>query len=331
MASTPASTSFSPPAAPSAVFSSLLLGQPCSPLTSLPLAGSHVPRQDLSSDTVDTILAWLWLRAPRWGLPLWCPGMPRFTSYTIAGSTDSAATPTALSSLSCSSETLLHQPTRQSQALIFHSLSSSPSLCSQPSARDPSIDHHSSLQSCSHLSLLTLFPPIPPTPGPAPLGLTPSPQAAGAAGEMPPVSLQSQSPRVGCLSRPLHRPPPRSSLTPSRPYLIPAACPPSPQVPQRKQGGPCRRHLSLLPRSPKLPTPQPASSLPSCLGGQGALPETCCLPSGLQILSPPHFQSPANDFLSHQISSFLLALSAFSDVQTYSRPSMALKDMIDGP
>lgn len=39
--------------------------------------------------------SWLWLRAPRWGLLLWCPGMPRFTSYTIAGSADSAATPTA--------------------------------------------------------------------------------------------------------------------------------------------------------------------------------------------------------------------------------------------
>lgn len=88
LASTPAST-------PSALLSSLLLGQPCGPLTSLPLTGSLVPRQDLSSDTLDTILAQLWLRTPRWGLLLWCPGMPRFTSSSTAGSTDSAATPTA--------------------------------------------------------------------------------------------------------------------------------------------------------------------------------------------------------------------------------------------
>lgn len=79
----------------SARLSSLLLGQPCGPLTSLPLAGSPVPGQDLSSDTLDTILARLWLRAPKWGFLLWCPGMPRFTSSSTAGSTDLAATPTA--------------------------------------------------------------------------------------------------------------------------------------------------------------------------------------------------------------------------------------------
>lgn len=77
----------------SARLSSLLLGQPCGPLTSLPLAGSSVPGQDLSSNMLDTILARLWLRAPRWGFLLWCPGMPRFTSSSTAGSTDSALHP----------------------------------------------------------------------------------------------------------------------------------------------------------------------------------------------------------------------------------------------
>ena len=78
------------------------------------------------------------------------------------------------------------------------------------------------------------------------------------------------------------------------------------------------------------PTPAHLASLVSSLLSRGALPVPCCLPSGLQTLSPPHFQSPANDFLSHQTYSFLLALSAFSDVQIYSRHSTALKDMIDG-
>ena len=75
-----------------------LLLPPGSALRPTHFLASHwlpVPRQDLSSDTLDTILAWLWLRAPRWGLLLWCPGMPRFTSSSSARSTDSAATPTA--------------------------------------------------------------------------------------------------------------------------------------------------------------------------------------------------------------------------------------------
>ena len=75
-----------------------LLFPPGSALRPTHFLASHwlpVPRQDLSSDTLDTILAWLWLRAPRWGLLLWCPGMPRFTSSSTARSTDSAATPTA--------------------------------------------------------------------------------------------------------------------------------------------------------------------------------------------------------------------------------------------
>lgn len=149
---------------------------------------------------------------------------------------------------------------------------------------------------------------------------------------MPPISLQSQSPRVGCLSRPFHRPPPKSSLTPSRPYLILAARPPPPPRCLRENKGAPKGDTSASchapPNSPHLSQPR---LFPLVLGNAGPSPVTCCLPSGLQILSPPHFQSPANDFLSHQTSSFLLALSAFSDVQTYSRPSMALKDMIDGP
>lgn len=117
-----------------------------------------------------------------------------------------------LSSLSCSSETLLRQPTRrpvQLQALIsILSLSSpSPSLCSQPAAWGPSLDHNSSLQSCSHLSPLTLFLPFRPLRARTPWSRPLSPGCWGCRRMLPhPISLQSQSPGVGCLSRPLPGP-----------------------------------------------------------------------------------------------------------------------------
>lgn len=128
----------------------------------------------------------------------------RFGSYTHSRTQ-------LLSSPSRSSETLLCQPTRRSQALIFHSL---PVFLPQPvfSACGPG-----SLPRSQFIAAVLLspqppqpFPPIPPTPGRrTPWSHPLSPGCWGCRRNSPhhPVSLQSQSPGVGCLSRSLHRPP----------------------------------------------------------------------------------------------------------------------------
>ena len=131
-------------------------------------------------------------------------------------------------------------------------------------------------------------------------------------------------PSCKTLSDPCCRPPPPPRAGPDDPCRRP---PPPPRCLRENKGAPEGDPTASC-HAP--PTPPHLASLVSSLLSRGALPVPCCLPSGLQTLSPLHFQSPANDFLSHQTSSFLLALSAFSDVQTYSRYSMALKDMIDG-
>lgn len=242
VASTPASASFSPLAAPSAVFSSLLLGQPCGPITSLPLAGSHVPGQDLSSDTVDTILALAKgskVGPPplvSWDAPLhflhhrW---LRRFSRYTHSRTQ-------VLSSPSCSSETLLHQPTRQSQALIFHSL---PVFLPQPvfSACGPGPLPRS--------PLITAVLPSPQPPHRFPSHPAHSRPCAPSSHPLSPGcwGCRRNAPHLPAESEPQGRLPlkaiPQASpqkLPHSFKTLSDSCCPPppAPQVPQRKQGGP---------------------------------------------------------------------------------------------
>ena len=196
-----ASTSLSPsPRLHPVPFCSFLLPPPVSaPPPTHFLAAHWLPRpgQDLSSDTLDMILAWLWLRSPRGRLLLWRPGMPCFVSYTPAGSATHALSHTqVLSSLSCSSKTP-HTPSS-------HSLAASPDFPFSPSlpppgpvpsacGLGPSLDQSSSLQPRSHLSLHT---PLPSTHPPA---SSPLPGLLGAAGGKPARShSRVRAPTVGC-------------------------------------------------------------------------------------------------------------------------------------
>lgn len=174
--------------------------------------------------------------------------MPCFTSYSPAGSTNSAThthgQAQVLSSPSCSSKTP-HHPTHWPQALLFQFSPSLPpqGLFSQPAAWGPSLDHNSSLQ--------PLFPAIslpPCLPSHTPGGggsQRPPPFSPGWQEQRPPdLTAMPGSPGLAALKKPLSR------LLPPRTYQIPPACPTpiaTPRgphlLPQRNCGSPQRRQL----------------------------------------------------------------------------------------
>lgn len=172
--------------------------------------------------------------------------MPRFTSSSTAGSTDSALHPQPRPR-SCHHRAAPQRPSAQPHPAVRRSgrkLLISILPCLHPSACVLSLLAWGPFPRSQLIAAVLLspqpphpFPPIPPTPARTPWSL-PSPQAAGAAENAPhPISLQSQSPGSAASQGP--SPGLSEKLPHSFKTLFDPCCPATPAwVPQRKQGGP---------------------------------------------------------------------------------------------
>lgn len=211
--------------------------------------------------------------------------MPCFTSYSPAGSTNSAThthgQAQVLSSPSCSSKTP-HHPTHWPQALLFQFSPSLPpqGLFSQPAAWGPSLDHNSSLQPLfPAISLPPCLPSHTPGGGGQPMASSLLPRVAGATPTRP--HCNARVPRVGCSQKATQQAPPSKNV-PASSCLPHPHCHPQGTSPaaSEKLWKPTKETARPWPGSLKLPHILASSPLPSGLS-------LCERPPSIWTLSSP--------------------------------------------